>query len=98
MDVATVYPLGAEISLTYRKLRDLHAISAKLFLQLRRPRIGHRVVSSECLDLGEHDRPHTGDEEIRIGKPERKTQLCNCKCGGGNIKISLKERVCQGAD
>jgi hypothetical protein len=60
MDVATVCQLGAEISLTFRKLRDLYAISAELFLQLPRTWIGHPVVRSEFLDLGEYDRPHTG--------------------------------------
>jgi hypothetical protein len=57
MDVATVYPLGAEISLAYRKLRDLYTIPAKLFLQLRRPRTGHSVVSSRLPDFEEHDGP-----------------------------------------
>lgn len=60
MDVATVYPLGAKISLRYRKLRDLYASSAELFLQLRWPPIAPPAVSSKCLDLGEYDRPHRG--------------------------------------
>jgi hypothetical protein len=58
MDVATVYPLGAEISLAYRKLRDPSTAPANLYLQLRRPQFGHSAVSSSLPDLEERDEPH----------------------------------------